>query len=131
MALGPPIDNEAVAAMADSSFERQSPMTGEVVTTAAAAREAQDHAAEIANDTKYGLTGSVFTRDVGRDLEIAKRMATGIAHGNGPAVGDEARMPFGGTGASGYGRFGGPSAIDEFTGLRRITIEDPDRHYPT
>lgn len=130
MALGLPIDNEAVAAMVGSSFERRSPMTGKVVTTAAAAREAEDRAVEIANDTNYGLTGSVFTRDVGRGLEVAKRMVTGIAHVNGPAVGDEARMPFGGTGASGYGRFGGPAAIDEFTGLRWITIEDPDQHYP-
>lgn len=130
MALGLPIDNEAVAEMVGSLFERRSPMTGEVVTTAAAAREAEDHAVEITNDTKYGLTGSVFTRNAGRGLEVAKRMVTGIAHFNRPAVGDEVQMPFGGTRASGYGRFGGPVAIDEFTELRWITIEDPDQHYP-
>lgn len=43
---------------------------------------------------------------------------------------DEARMPFGGTEASGYRRFGGSAAIDEFTELRRIAIEDPDRRDP-
>lgn len=99
------------------------------VTTIIRARD-EDHAVDIANDTKYGLTASVFTRDVRRGLEVAKRLETGIAHINGPTVGDEAQMPFGGTKASGYGRFGGSAAIDEFTELRWITIEDPDQHYP-
>ncbi|MEM7061488.1 MAG: aldehyde dehydrogenase family protein, partial [Pseudomonadota bacterium] len=45
-------------------------------------------------------------------------------------VGDEAQMPFGGTKASGYGRFGGTAAVDAFTELRWITIEDPGQHYP-
>jgi acyl-CoA reductase-like NAD-dependent aldehyde dehydrogenase len=44
-------------------------------------------------------------------------------------VHDEAQMPFGGVKASGYGRFGGRSVINEFTDLRWITIEGP-QHYP-
>ena len=99
------------------------------VTTIICARD-EDHAVSIANDTEYGLSSSVFTKDVRRGLEVAKRLNTGIAHVNGPTVGDEAQMPFGGTKASGYGRFGGSAAIDEFTELRWITIEDPDQHYP-
>jgi acyl-CoA reductase-like NAD-dependent aldehyde dehydrogenase len=39
-------------------------------------------------------------------------------------------MPFGGVGASGYGRFGGKAAIAEFTELRWITIQNVPRHYP-
>lgn len=39
-------------------------------------------------------------------------------------------MPFGGVGASGYGRFGGTEVIHEFTDPRWITIEDPNQHYP-
>ncbi|MEM6495810.1 MAG: aldehyde dehydrogenase family protein [Pseudomonadota bacterium] len=49
---------------------------------------------------------------------------------NGPTVGDEAQMQFGGTKVSGYGRFGATTAIDEFTKLRWITIEDPNQTYP-
>jgi len=99
------------------------------VTTLIRARD-EDHAVEIANDTKYGLTGSVFTQDIRRGMDVVKRMVTGIAHINGPTVGDEAQMPFGGTKSSGYGRFGGNAAVDEFTELRWITIEDPNQHYP-
>ena len=99
------------------------------VTTVIRARD-EDHAVEIANDTEYGLSSAVFTQNIQRGLEVAKRLQTGIAHVNGPTVGDEAQMPFGGTKASGYGRFGGSAAIDEFTELRWITIEDPDQHYP-
>ncbi len=99
------------------------------ITTIIRARD-EDHAVDIANDTEYGLSSAVFTQNIQRGLEIAKRLQTGIAHINGPTVGDEAQMPFGGTKASGYGRFGGTAAIDEFTELRWITIEDPDQHYP-
>ncbi|MEM1298063.1 MAG: aldehyde dehydrogenase [Pseudomonadota bacterium] len=101
---------------------------GPVTTLIRASDEEQ--ALEIANDTEYGLTGAVFSRNIPRALEIAKRMQTGIAHINGPTVGDEAQMPFGGTKASGYGRFGGTAAVDAFTELRWITIEDPGQHYP-
>ena len=99
------------------------------VTTLIRARD-EDHAVEIANDTKYGLTAAVYTRDTLRGLDVAKRLETGIAHVNGPTVGDEAQMPFGGVKASGYGRFGGTASINEFTELRWITIEDPNQHFP-
>jgi acyl-CoA reductase-like NAD-dependent aldehyde dehydrogenase len=84
----------------------------------------------IANDTEYGLAAAVFGRDIQRALTVAKRIESGICHINGPTVGDEAQMPFGGVKDSGYGRFGGKAAIDAFTELRWITIEDPGQHYP-
>ncbi len=89
-----------------------------------------DEAVQVANDTEYGLTASVFGNDTRRALEVAKRIHSGICHINGPTVGDEAQMPFGGTKRSGYGRFGGSAAINEFTELRWITIEDPAQNYP-
>ncbi|MES0810490.1 aldehyde dehydrogenase [Roseibium sp. SCPC15] len=101
---------------------------GPVTTIIRAANETD--AIRIANDTEYGLTASVFSRDTGRAMKVAKQIQTGICHINGPTVGDEAQMPFGGTKASGYGRFGGTAAIPEFTELRWITIEDPNQHYP-
>jgi len=45
-------------------------------------------------------------------------------------VHDEPQMPFGGIGASGYGRFGGKAGIDQFTELRWITIETRPGHFP-
>lgn len=47
-----------------------------------------------------------------------------------PDLHDEGQMPFGGTKASGYGRFGGKAAIDEFTELRWITIQTEPHPYP-
>jgi vanillin dehydrogenase len=89
-----------------------------------------DEAVRIANDTEYGLSAAVFGRDIARALGVAKRIESGICHVNGPTVHDEAQMPFGGTKASGYGRFGGKAGIAEFTELRWITIETGPQHYP-
>jgi len=88
------------------------------------------HAIELANDTEYGLSASVFTRDTARGLRIAKQIKSGICHVNGPTVHDEPQMPFGGVKASGYGRFGGKAGIDSFTELRWVTIETQPGHYP-
>jgi acyl-CoA reductase-like NAD-dependent aldehyde dehydrogenase/ABC-type branched-subunit amino acid transport system ATPase component len=90
----------------------------------------EEEAIRVANDTEYGLSASVFGRDITRALEVAKRVESGICHVNGPTVHDEAQMPFGGMKASGYGRFGGRAAVAEFTELRWITIQSGPRHYP-
>jgi benzaldehyde dehydrogenase (NAD) len=87
-------------------------------------------AIRIANDSEYGLSASVFTRDTARGLRVARQIRSGICHINGPTVHDEAQMPFGGVGASGYGRFGGKAGIDQFTELRWITIETQAGHFP-
>ena len=89
-----------------------------------------DAAVRLANDTDYGLSAAVFTRDLARGFEVARRIESGICHINGPTVHDEAQMPFGGVKASGYGRFGGKAGIEAFTELRWITIQTAPRHYP-
>lgn len=89
-----------------------------------------EEAIRVANDTEYGLSAAVFGRDIGRTMNVASQIQSGICHINGPTVHDEAQMPFGGTKASGYGRFGGKAAIAEFTDLRWITIENGEQHYP-
>ncbi|HEY8509114.1 MAG TPA: aldehyde dehydrogenase [Steroidobacteraceae bacterium] len=89
-----------------------------------------EEAIKLANDTEYGLSAAIFTRDIAKGLEYAKRIDTGICHINGPTVHDEAQMPFGGVKASGYGRFGGKAGIDAFTELRWITVQTTPRHYP-
>jgi acyl-CoA reductase-like NAD-dependent aldehyde dehydrogenase len=89
-----------------------------------------DEAVRVANDTEYGLSAAIFSRDIMRAMAIAKRIESGICHINGPTVSDEAQIPFGGVKASGYGRFGGRWGLDAFTETRWITIEDPHQHYP-
>jgi vanillin dehydrogenase len=89
-----------------------------------------DEAVRLANDTEYGLSAAVFGRNIARALDVAKRIESGICHVNGPTVHDEAQVPFGGTKASGYGRFGGKASISEFTELRWITVQLGPRHYP-
>lgn len=84
----------------------------------------------VANDTEYGLSAAVFTRDIARGLRVAKQIQSGICHINGPTVHDEAQMPFGGVKASGWGRFGGKAGINEFTDLRWITLETQPGHFP-
>ncbi|MBB4640998.1 acyl-CoA reductase-like NAD-dependent aldehyde dehydrogenase [Rhizorhapis suberifaciens] len=87
-------------------------------------------AIRLANDSEYGLSAAVFTRDTARGLRVARQIKSGICHVNGPTVHDEAQMPFGGVGASGYGRFGGKAGIDSFTELRWITMETEPGHFP-
>lgn len=101
---------------------------GPVVALIRAKDEAD--AIRIANDSEYGLSAAVFTRDTARGLSVARQIKSGICHVNGPTVHDEAQMPFGGVGASGYGRFGGKAGIDSFTQLRWITMETQPGHYP-
>ncbi len=93
------------------------------------ARDEED-AIRIANDSEYGLSAAVFTGNAARGLKVARRIKSGICHVNGPTVHDEAQMPFGGVGASGYGRFGGKAGIAEFTELRWITVETEPGHFP-
>jgi acyl-CoA reductase-like NAD-dependent aldehyde dehydrogenase len=92
--------------------------------------EGTDEAVRVANDSDYGLSAAVFGRDVARALGVAQRIESGICHINASSVHDEAQMPFGGVKASGYGRFGGKAAVNEFTDLRWITVQMTPRHYP-
>jgi vanillin dehydrogenase len=89
-----------------------------------------DEAVRVANDTEYGLSAAVFSENVPEALEIAQRIESGICHVNDTTVHDEPQMPFGGVKASGFGRFGGRAALEEFTELRWITVQDTERHYP-
>ena len=93
------------------------------------ANDAED-ALRIANDTQYGLSSAVFTRDINRALRMAEKLEFGICHINGATVHDEPQMPFGGEKDSGYGRFGGRAGLDEFTELRWVTIRRSPTPYP-
>jgi benzaldehyde dehydrogenase (NAD) len=89
-----------------------------------------EHAIEVANDSEYGLAAAVFSENVPLALEVAQRVRSGICHINDATVHDEPQMPFGGVKDSGWGRFGGRAALEEFTELRWLTIQESERHYP-
>ena len=102
---------------------------GPVITVIPAAG-AQD-ALRIANETEYGLSSAVFTRDLDRGTRFALRVAAGMTHVNDSPVNDDANTAFGGVKASGIGRFGGQWAVDEFTTEHWVTVQRTPRTFPT
>jgi aldehyde dehydrogenase (NAD+) len=89
-----------------------------------------DEAVAIANDTEYGLSSGVITRDENKGLEIAGRLETGMCHINCSSVNDEPHVPFGGAKGSGVGRHGGRWSMETFTETRWITLERGGRRFP-
>ena len=101
---------------------------GPVVSVVSVDNEAE--AVALANDTMYGLSAAVFTNDLSKGLSIARQIESGIVHINDQTVHDEPQVPFGGVKDSGWGRFGGRAALEEFTELRWISAQLAPRHYP-
>ncbi|KAI9826939.1 MAG: hypothetical protein M1832_005878 [Thelocarpon impressellum] len=82
-----------------------------------------DEALRLANDTEYGLSASIFSRDVMGAMRLARRLDSGAVHINGMTVHDEPGLPHGGYKSSGYGRFGARWGLDEFLQLKTITVQ--------
>jgi benzaldehyde dehydrogenase (NAD) len=120
----PTVVDHVTSAMRLYHEESFGPIVG---VTRVAGDEAAVHAA---NDTEYGLVAAVFGRDLTRALSVAQRIDTGMCHINSATVQDDPQMPFGGTKASGLGRFGGSAGVHEFTELRWLSIATEPRHYP-
>jgi aldehyde dehydrogenase (NAD+) len=80
----------------------------------------EDEAVDIANDSSYGLNGSVFTADLEHGIEIARRVRTGTVELNGSPAGFHA--PMGGFKCSGIGREAGPEGFDAYVELKSIGI---------
>ena len=92
--------------------------------------EDADEAVTRANATSYGLASGIITSDGDKGLQLAQRIQAGIVHVNDQPVGDEPQMPFGGVKDSGWGRFGGTAAIDEFTELHWVTVQSGSHPFP-
>ena len=80
-------------------------------------------AIDLANDSPYGLGGSVFTQDIERGKRVADKIDTGMVFINHPTW-TQADLPFGGTKRSGYGRELSELGIDEFVNKKLIRISE-------
>ena len=82
-----------------------------------------DAAIAAANDTSYGLSASIYTSDPVAAMRFAHEVRAGMVHVNGPTIGSEAQVPFGGVGDSGVGpKELGDAALDFFTDCKTVTV---------
>jgi len=87
-----------------------------------------DEALSIANQVKYGLSASIYTRDVNRAYRAMRDLETGIVYVNAPTIGAEIQLPFGGTKNTGNGhREAGTAAIDFYSEWKTLYIDYSDR----
>ncbi|MBP2099073.1 aldehyde dehydrogenase family protein [Enterococcus rivorum] len=88
----------------------------------------EEEAIKVANDTEYGLSNSIFTKDLYKGLELAKQLHSGMAHVNDQSITHEPHVMFGGEKYSGVGRFNGQWVIDKFTTEKWISVQKIDRY---
>src|SRR5256714_1449180 len=83
-----------------------------------------EEAVQVANDTEFGLSSSIFTNDVGHMFRFIEEIETGMTHINSPTTGGEAHIPFGGIKGTGIGeREQGSTALDFCTELKVVYID--------
>jgi aldehyde dehydrogenase (NAD+) len=87
-----------------------------------------DEAIDVANGVPYGLSASIYTRDVNRAFQATRDLYTGIVYVNAPTIGAETHLPFGGTKQTGNGhREAAIAAIDFFTEWKTVYIDYSDK----
>ncbi|HRA47716.1 MAG TPA: aldehyde dehydrogenase family protein, partial [Thermomicrobiales bacterium] len=85
-----------------------------------------DEAIAIANSVRFGLSASIFTRDLGRAMQFTRDIQAGIVHVNSETAGAEPQVPFGGyKGSSSYSREQGKAAREFFTQIKTVYIDMP------
>ncbi len=83
-----------------------------------------DEAVTVANDTQYGLSSSIYTQDVNKSFRAMRDLEAGITYVNGPTIGAEAHMPFGGVKDTGNGqRDGGYAAFEFWTEHKTLYVD--------
>ena len=87
-----------------------------------------DEAIRIANNVKYGLSASIYTRNVNQAFRAMRDLETGIVYVNAPTIGAEIQLPFGGRKRTGNGhREAGTAAIDFYSEWKTLYIDYSDR----
>jgi acyl-CoA reductase-like NAD-dependent aldehyde dehydrogenase len=87
-----------------------------------------EEAVRVANDVEYGLSSSIYTKDVNLAFRAVDELETGITYINAPTIGAEIQLPFGGTKNTGNGgREAGTTAIDEFTEIKTVFVDYSNR----
>lgn len=81
----------------------------------------EDEALKLVNDTDYGLSASIFTKDLNKAFSLAEKIDSGAVHINSMSVHDEFALPHGGVKSSGFGRFNGYQGLDEFLYYKTVT----------
>ena len=82
-----------------------------------------DKAIEIANDTRYGLSSAIYTRDLKNAFTSLAKINSGIGYVNQGTTGAEVHLPFGGVKDSGFGREAGEIAIENYTEKKAVYID--------
>jgi acyl-CoA reductase-like NAD-dependent aldehyde dehydrogenase len=87
-----------------------------------------EEAMRIANDVEYGLSSSIYTKDVNLAFRAIEDFEAGITYINAPTIGAEVHLPFGGIKNTGNGgREAGTTAIDEFTEIKTVYVDYSNR----
>lgn len=87
-----------------------------------------DEAVDVANDVEYGLSSSIYTRNVNRAMQAVHRLEAGITYVNAPTIGAEVHLPFGGIKNTGNGgREAGSVAIEGFTDIKSVFMDYSDK----
>jgi aldehyde dehydrogenase (NAD+) len=82
-----------------------------------------DEAIEIANSVEYGLSSSIYTKNISNAFVAINKLQAGLTYVNSPTIGAECHLPFGGMKHSGNTREDGPEGIKEFTELKTVYID--------
>jgi acyl-CoA reductase-like NAD-dependent aldehyde dehydrogenase len=116
--IAPTVFDRMTPGMTIAQEEIFGPVTGIIETSSV------DEAVEIANSTQYGLSCSIYTRDMSNAFKAITELEFGVIYVNAPTIGAEVQLPFGGMKWTGNGhREAGPQALDEFTEWKAVSVD--------
>jgi aldehyde dehydrogenase (NAD+) len=90
----------------------------------------EKQALQVANDTMYGLSAGVITKDLEKAIYLGEGLEAGMVHINDGSIDADACCPFGGCKSSGIGREGGRYSVEEMTEVKWLTIQKSGRQLP-